>query len=1344
MNKNFAAIVFLLMLTVLPGFSFSVVFANVEGVITDSSGKSLANARIFLNDSLFAHSDLSGLFRFEIAPGFHEFRAQHSEGKGFFTINFIPIIDSSAESSGKKDYFNVGLVVLRSSDTEIPKEPKITAIVSNQAQKPLPNSIVSLPNLGKGGITNENGIAEIKSSLKGVNNLKLISPDKMIGQIPANYRISESSFNVEKESDVAVLSVSPSITSRTVNFAPREELIQKPVIDLDVIKSQSDYVNERQFNGKLLLGFEELKALETNDPITLKSNTLVSFSAKNSMIYDETGNLVNISRIGLNQIAWFATDDLALVNPSADNPLSNTINFDYTVEKVSTLKEKFIALAIGDRLTNKLTISFVKFIIAPNDSTESAAGTETRTLIPANASTRIFSSLPLNQINFPQTNLFGNDKAKCQETNRTNLLLGNTCIDTKGKSETTCGCILNGKFETNTGKCANFTHYKEYGCNNAKDSCVENLKNCNGICPATICNASIESCPIDPDFLEDEDTIYTASESPVNTIEFADAEQIVSVSSQSSSLEQLKTIIAKYASGTKLSEKGIAEIFYQKGTEYKIDSTFALAVALHESGNGKSTKARICNNFFGFKKSTASCSVKPNWQSYESIASAIDHFYRVIKNKYVGKDNNTVEKIALAGYCGKKPGSRARWIKRIKDFMNEIKETGIAQAPVIQETMELTTNCEIDLDSIASKNSVWSVENNDKIGVAFIEYDNGKHSAAFYVIDNSIIGKKETMLLTAKSEKENIGITAIVEGLPDTIETQSKKIGNNILFSAINFAGESSVTCNANGNSLVNKVKRKIGKARAIGIRGTIAYVASKFQSNDNFSTELDLQSKPAEFVSACKKTAKGMPFLCEQENQDYYAAIGLAIEGADYQTCLATEVNGSERILASNPEFKINPDPKNPVVGNFFVKNNKLEMSFDNPPKIPIEQILFQLKVSKAETSIAPTKIVFNSLGEPVALGKAGNNGEIASRLFIKKSQAYYEPITTAYAEKLLSDSQKNIFFSEYDTDNGTGHKLYKLNANNSKELLYDFFSAPILDFAEDSFGNRYFLSYGQLVKIGRNNTAQAIKFEDNLEFQSIAIDSKGNFYATTDSLIYTSRDGANWKKSGSIAIGRYIEDLAIENDSTLYLITKAISAYSTHEVFSFEINSKAMEKLLEFNLSGNYASFFKTKKGIMIGTSNGIKIVEKTSVRNYGLEEKKIIYVTENPQGKLIAIENPGEDSTKVLIENAGWEELFFLEKKLALNYDKLATNALVLTEDKKLYYLKGNGELFMNDIKNRRGENGILFDVDSGSNGASYTIDEKYLSIFSSMDWPQPWMKPKKGACPYATAIIVLKNA
>ena len=109
--------------------------------------------------------------------------------------------------------------------------------------------------------------------------------------------------------------------------------------------------------------------------------------------------------------------------------------------------------------------------------------------------------------------------------------------------------------------------------------------------------------------------------------------------------------------------KGTGRYFIEAQNKYGINAEFLAAIAIHESGNGKSVLARRKNNFFGLIG-------KRGALSFSSPKECIDCVAKNLTKKngnYYGRGRYTISSI------GRKYASDRRWSSRIVATMKSIR-----------------------------------------------------------------------------------------------------------------------------------------------------------------------------------------------------------------------------------------------------------------------------------------------------------------------------------------------------------------------------------------------------------------------------------------------------------------------------------------------------------------------------------------------------------------------------------------------------------------------------------------------------------------------------------------------
>jgi hypothetical protein len=140
--------------------------------------------------------------------------------------------------------------------------------------------------------------------------------------------------------------------------------------------------------------------------------------------------------------------------------------------------------------------------------------------------------------------------------------------------------------------------------------------------------------------------------------------------------EILSTYLQQNAQGP-LAEQATA--FFELGQQYNVDPSFAIAVAMHETGKGASEDASSKNNYFGMLTAGEG---SPKIQ-FAIPRAGIEEFYKKISNIYIGQyQQDTIDKIscapstAIEGHCyvGKAGDEEQRsiWRNKVKLFRQQI------------------------------------------------------------------------------------------------------------------------------------------------------------------------------------------------------------------------------------------------------------------------------------------------------------------------------------------------------------------------------------------------------------------------------------------------------------------------------------------------------------------------------------------------------------------------------------------------------------------------------------------------------------------------------------------------
>ena len=134
---------------------------------------------------------------------------------------------------------------------------------------------------------------------------------------------------------------------------------------------------------------------------------------------------------------------------------------------------------------------------------------------------------------------------------------------------------------------------------------------------------------------------------------------------------------------------------------------------------------------------------------------------------------------------------------------------------------------------------------------------------------------------------------------------------------------------------------RDLKKSVVLGFSGTINALINKY-SNVETASFIDLTNLKALYIA-------------EEETEDYFnkenswkanykALTAFPLGGTDYMKSYY-EISSSKLFIDPFVPIKRNRDLSNPSIGNFYLEDNELRVSFEN---IPEEKILFQLKIIK------------------------------------------------------------------------------------------------------------------------------------------------------------------------------------------------------------------------------------------------------------------------------------------------------------------------------------------------------------------------------------------------------------
>jgi beta-N-acetylglucosaminidase len=124
--------------------------------------------------------------------------------------------------------------------------------------------------------------------------------------------------------------------------------------------------------------------------------------------------------------------------------------------------------------------------------------------------------------------------------------------------------------------------------------------------------------------------------------------------------------------------KSEAQAFVDMAALYELDPAFALAVAQHETGKGRSKALREKNNAFGIQPQGEDGPI----QKFDTVADSIKQFCKMIRVNYVDKyDQATIIDITDNpqnpeghSYCGEHHDSVSRldWIEGVTRYFNDI------------------------------------------------------------------------------------------------------------------------------------------------------------------------------------------------------------------------------------------------------------------------------------------------------------------------------------------------------------------------------------------------------------------------------------------------------------------------------------------------------------------------------------------------------------------------------------------------------------------------------------------------------------------------------------------------
>ncbi|WP_242637835.1 MULTISPECIES: glucosaminidase domain-containing protein [Bacillaceae] len=116
--------------------------------------------------------------------------------------------------------------------------------------------------------------------------------------------------------------------------------------------------------------------------------------------------------------------------------------------------------------------------------------------------------------------------------------------------------------------------------------------------------------------------------------------------------------------------KGMGDVFVRAGQLFNVDSTLLSAIAIHETGNGKSSAANVKNNIAGMMGVNG-------LKSYASVEDSIMDMARNIGKNYLGKGLSNIAEIgakyAPVGAGNDPTGLNNHWVKGVTKFFNILK-----------------------------------------------------------------------------------------------------------------------------------------------------------------------------------------------------------------------------------------------------------------------------------------------------------------------------------------------------------------------------------------------------------------------------------------------------------------------------------------------------------------------------------------------------------------------------------------------------------------------------------------------------------------------------------------------
>ena len=110
--------------------------------------------------------------------------------------------------------------------------------------------------------------------------------------------------------------------------------------------------------------------------------------------------------------------------------------------------------------------------------------------------------------------------------------------------------------------------------------------------------------------------------------------------------------------------EGKGELFKQAEEKYNVNALFLVAVAMFESGNGTSARARNKKNCFGLRG-----------KSFETIDECIDYTAMILSSDtgyYYGRKKYTIEKVGKTYAPVWDNPNNKRWIPSVISFMKKV------------------------------------------------------------------------------------------------------------------------------------------------------------------------------------------------------------------------------------------------------------------------------------------------------------------------------------------------------------------------------------------------------------------------------------------------------------------------------------------------------------------------------------------------------------------------------------------------------------------------------------------------------------------------------------------------